>query len=143
MNLKAFCSRFPTADKSKSRSAADGELFVNLGYAESALPYPRFQGRGQFDFSDEVGEREDVMLAAQAGCYSNLGERTIDQVAHPDQALVEHGTSGAGKAYVAGLEAASERVAVLSRFRSSWAKTPSRWFSASACACRRSSHADN
>ncbi len=81
--------------------AANGKLFVNLGYAESTLPYPRFQGRGQFNFSDEVGEREDVMLAAQAGCYSNLSEGTIDQVPHPDQTLVEQGTSGAGKAYVA------------------------------------------
>ena len=41
------------------------------------------------------------MLAGQASCYSNLGQRTVDQVAHPDQTAVEHGTGGAGKPYIA------------------------------------------
>jgi hypothetical protein len=39
------------------------------------------------------------VLAGQAGCHSNVRERTIDQVAHPDQAAIEHGTGGAGKAH--------------------------------------------
>jgi hypothetical protein len=42
------------------------------------------------------------MLAAQAGRYSNIGERTINQIPHPDQTAVEHGTGSAGEAYIAG-----------------------------------------
>ena len=81
--------------------ASKGKLPIDFGYGESALLYPRFQGRGQLDFSDEVGEGEELMLAAQAGRYSNLGEGTVDQVPHSDETTVGHGTGGAGEAYIA------------------------------------------
>jgi hypothetical protein len=107
-NLAMIASEFervlqqvPDCRQEQVTVAVNGKLRINLGDGESALPYPRFQGRGQLDFNDKVGEGEDIILAAQPGCYSNLSEGTIDQVPHPHQTPVQQGTSGAGKAYIA------------------------------------------
>jgi hypothetical protein len=113
----------------------NSKLLINVGYDQSAFLHPRFQGSGQPDFGDELGKGKDMMMARQAGRYSNVGERAIDQVTHPDQTAVEQGTRGAGKPDIARSEGGKRKARGIEQVSQFMAKVPSRSFSASAFVC--------
>jgi hypothetical protein len=73
------------------------------------MPLPAFPGlrsecHGEFDFSDEVGNGEQLVSRRHSGCHSHVGKGAIDEVARSYRATVQYSPGRPGKPYIASFD---------------------------------------
>lgn len=79
----------------------NSQVGVDEGNRELASVMPRLEGRGGLEFRDEVRNGHKLVSHRQSSSHPHVGEGPIDEVAHRDQAAIQHRACRSGCAYVA------------------------------------------